>query len=148
MIQRIQTIFMILAACALSVQAFTPLLHSSINAQSGIFQDGNVFIKENIPAYALLWTATIMTIIAIFIFKNRKTQKLLVLLSILVVLACNLTSGLSFFAPSEAIVNNLHASISPGIGAFMPLVGLITLLLAYRGINKDDKIVKSMDRLR
>ena len=35
-----------------------------------------------------------------------------------------------------------------GIGAILPVFSLILLILALRGIIKDDKLVKSTDRLR
>jgi len=35
-----------------------------------------------------------------------------------------------------------------GIGLYMPLVALVFLLLAMRFISKDEKTVRSMDRLR
>ncbi|MBK7371030.1 MAG: DUF4293 family protein [Saprospiraceae bacterium] len=47
-----------------------------------------------------------------------------------------------------ATPNISNAAITPGIGAFMPVIAMIALIFAYRGITKDDKIVKSMDRLR
>jgi hypothetical protein len=148
MIQRIQTVFLLLASAALGVQAFAPLLKSNVADTTGIFSDGMVFMKESTPSWALLIFIALLAFIAIFLFKNRKVQKILVILAAILVLADNLLTGFSFLNPTQAIINSNHAQISPGIGAFMPLISLIALLLAYRGILKDDKLVKSMDRLR
>lgn len=148
MIQRIQTVFLLLASAALGVQAFTPILKASMHDTAGIFQDGTVFMKEYTPSWALLIIITLLTFGAIFFFKDRKVQKTIVLVSIVLIFADNLLSGLSFLSPTQTMMNTNHAEISPGIGAFMPIVSLISLFLAYRGINKDEKIVRSMDRLR
>jgi hypothetical protein len=34
------------------------------------------------------------------------------------------------------------------IGAILPILMVILLFLAYRGIRKDEKLIKSLDRLR
>jgi len=38
--------------------------------------------------------------------------------------------------------------IEPGLGTYFPLISLVFLVLAYRFILKDEKLVKSADRLR
>jgi DMSO reductase anchor subunit len=148
MIQRIQTIFLLIAIFAIGIELTSPLLKSSVSDQAGIYQDGILYIREYMPALIILALALLVILICIFLFKHRKTQKLFVLLSLFIVLAGNLVSGLVFFTPTSTAINLSHAVITPGLGVFMPLIGLISLILAYRGISKDDKIVKSMDRLR
>ena len=41
-----------------------------------------------------------------------------------------------------------EAHVSYGIGAYLPVVAIAFLLLAFRGIKKDEDLVKSIDRLR
>lgn len=148
MLQRIQTIFLIIATGAFATQFFTPLLKSSQTAASGIYQDGQAFTKENQIGLILLAICALISIVAIFFFKNRTLQKQLIILCILVVLASNLFVGYFIMAPTEEIASVSQASIFPGLGSFMPLIAIISLILAYRGVSKDEKIVKSMDRLR
>jgi len=38
--------------------------------------------------------------------------------------------------------------VNDGFGIYLPLIGIIMAVLANRFIKKDDKLVKSMDRLR
>jgi hypothetical protein len=38
--------------------------------------------------------------------------------------------------------------INDGIAMYLPIIGLITTILANKYISKDTKLVKSMDRLR
>jgi amino acid transporter len=49
---------------------------------------------------------------------------------------------------SYLIVRYYNAELIPGIKMFFPLIILVTALLAYRGISKDENLVKSYDRLR
>ena len=40
------------------------------------------------------------------------------------------------------------AELEPGLKMVIPLLIMISVTLAYRGISKDDRLVKSYDRLR
>jgi uncharacterized membrane protein YidH (DUF202 family) len=46
------------------------------------------------------------------------------------------------------IVSKFEARIIPGFKMILPILILIISILAYRGIKKDDQLVKSYDRLR
>jgi hypothetical protein len=47
-----------------------------------------------------------------------------------------------------SIVTKFDAEIIPGFKMILPVLILITSILALRGIRKDDRLVKSYDRLR
>jgi uncharacterized membrane protein len=84
--------------------------------------------------------------ITIFMYKQRKRQVSLSLISILTVV--------SFIALVLWRVANLAKLPVPPttgsywIGAVLPVVSFVFLILAISGIRKDDKLVKSVDRLR
>ena len=129
MLQRIQTIWTLLAVLA-AVFLF-------ITGQ-------DVVISDSIP---LLNMGSIVLVIigalSIFSFKNRKRQILLNTISIIInglligVLAywlLNLSGGIHF--PEK------------GIEPIFPLIAVICLLIANMYIRKDERLVKSVDRLR
>ena len=129
MLQRIQTIWTLLAVLA-AVFLF-------ITGQ-------DVVISDSIP---LLNMGCIILVIigalSIFSFKNRKRQILLNTISIIInvlligVLAywlLNLSGGIHF--PEK------------GIEPIFPLIAVICLLIANIYIRKDERLVKSVDRLR
>ncbi|CAD0222884.1 DUF4293 domain-containing protein [Chryseobacterium sp. D764] len=129
MLQRIQTIWTLLAVLA-AVFLF-------ITGQ-------DVVISDSIP---LLNMGSIVLVIigalSIFSFKNRKRQILLNTISIIInvlligVLAywlLNLSGGIHF--PEK------------GIEPIFPLIAVICLLIANIYIRKDERLVKSVDRLR
>lgn len=85
--------------------------------------------------------------IAIFMFKNRKLQ------TSLSVLAIVLNIGfIAFYIMGMESFKSAHVppvtGSSFGVASFMPIVSIIFLFMAIRGIRKDQKLVKSLDRLR
>ncbi|SEH34884.1 DUF4293 family protein [Chryseobacterium culicis] len=129
MLQRIQTIWTLLAVLA-AVFLF-------ITGQ-------DVVISDSLP---LLTISCIVLVIigalSVFSFKNRKRQILLNTVSIIInvlligVLAywlLNLSGGIHF--PEK------------GIEPIFPLIAVICLLIANVYIRKDERLVKSVDRLR
>ncbi|KAB1232063.1 DUF4293 domain-containing protein [Chryseobacterium sp. KBW03] len=129
MLQRIQTIWTLLAVLA-AVFLF-------ITGQDVVISDSIPLL--NIGCIALV----IVGALSIFSFKNRKRQILLNTISIIInvlligVLAywlLNLSGGIHF--PEK------------GIEPVFPLIAVICLLIANVYIRKDERLVKSVDRLR
>ncbi len=94
---------------------------------------------------ALFSLAGITAIVSIFLFKNRKIQMRLTLLSFIITVA-----GIvwSFVFYSQALKELNDQPYKDELGRFLPLLALVFTMLAYRFIRKDEKLVKSMDRLR
>ena len=139
MIQRIQTIWLFLAALFAALTYKFP------------FYSGNVLNKENVQLFeklkassnflVLLFTAGLIagTIFIAFMYKNRKQQM-----------------GLTAAAAGLSIINIIiyFSELKKFISGSMALTSVfalaipIFLLLAINGIWKDEKLVKSLDRLR
>lgn len=81
------------------------------------------------------------SLISIFLYKNRKQQFRIVLLC-LVISIINLV--LFFVETRKYVVGEGNFDLTAAIAFAVP----IFLFLALRGIRKDDKLVKSLDRLR
>ncbi len=147
MIQRIQSIFLLLAAaCAFCLFAFPFGTTPSPVESSELYKDGVYDINDSIALLALFCIAGGLAFISIFLFKNRKSQLLLGRLAIIaniigfimvIVFYMNNSAGLQEGEDSENI-----------IGFSLPIAFLVFALLAQYYINKDSKLVSSMDRLR
>mgnify|MGYP000290544214 FL=1 len=129
MLQRIQTIWTLLAVLA-AVFLF-------ITGQDIVISDSIPLL--NIGCIVLV----IMGALSIFSFKNRKRQILLntisiiinaLLIGVLVYWLLNLSGGIQI--PEK------------GIEPIFPLIAVICLLIANVYIRKDERLVKSVDRLR
>ena len=133
MIQRIQTIYLFLAAVVLLLLFVFPL---------GIVGGNNFTFQNDIVAFIAALVGAGVSLITIFLFRNRSLQKKTLQIAVFAV---------SFFVGWIAMsifINKDPALDQFGIGLACPFIALLFMFLAMRGINKDNKIVKSMDRLR
>ncbi len=141
MIQRIQSLWLLLAGLAGLATYKLPLWR-------GTLQDGSVkeyMGPENLLLFALIVAASVLAFVTIFLFKNRKQQKALVLIGILMSIGIITLEVLQV----EEYRQGLNvARNSWQLGALMPLLMLIFFFLARNGISRDEKLVKSLDRLR
>lgn len=143
MIQRIQTIFLLLTAAAF-FSLFALDFASSNVATTGFLADKAFDIQDHIALTALAALGGALALVAILLFKNRSLQTRFGYLVILLSLALPIVAALLF--REEWTAN--AAKVTLGIGLAAPLLALIFTILANRFINKDEKLVKSMDRLR
>jgi len=151
MIQRIQSIFMLLAAACMSflyLPSFefagseTPEVRSA-----GLFTDGYFNSYDNTILVSLIAGAIALAFINIFLFKNRSLQLLLSRITIVVIFSIIVVGGILFYLNFENRQSEMeHVNIR--LGLFIPFVSMALLYFANKYIIKDNKLVKSMDRLR
>lgn len=148
MIQRVQTIFLFFAVVTVLLQVFFPVLSATPSVPGSLYQDGLLFMRENTPALILLLIYGVLALVAIFMFKNHKLQIQLIIGAILVLIICLAVSLFAFYTTTQTIYASKQAALSPQLGGIMPVIGFGFLALALRYVKKDQKIIKSMDRLR
>lgn len=94
------------------------------------------------PLFAIITIVGIISIVTIFLFSNRKLQMRLCALGILLDIV-----WYAYFMYLFLIISSqtqLHFKFS----VVMPLISLIFLVLARKGIKADEELVRSMDRIR
>lgn len=97
-----------------------------------------------IPVSAIMILIIIVSVAAIFLFKKRKIQmKLAGAVMVLAIFSIGLMLYAIFMVTGE-----FQAQLVPVYRMFIPVLILIFGILAYIGIRKDEKLVKSLDRLR
>lgn len=87
----------------------------------------------------------ILAIICIFLYKNRTLQFRLSLLGMFLSIGFIF---LEYFRVEGFKKDNLIQAGSYQLGALLPIVMVIFFFMAARGIYRDQKLIKSMDRLR
>jgi Domain of unknown function (DUF4293) len=138
MIQRIQTIYLLVATIVLGL-LFIPLsIGTSAPATNGVFADGILNTYDNMGLTALNALPALDFLIAVFLFANRKLQMIVTSIG---TLFSSMVGGVYAY-----LVMTNAAQIA--IGAAMPLIALLCGYLAFRNIKKDEEIVRSADRLR
>jgi hypothetical protein len=155
MIQRIQSLYLFIITL-LSSLLFSGSILTFISNTGTIIQitfanivksaEGNSLevIGRVLPLSVIIVLIPLLSLITIFIFKKRNIQlrltMFLVILCILLVVALIHSSVITTSKQSVSLV--------PGFKMVVPIANLILSLLAYLGIRKDDRLVKSYDRLR
>jgi hypothetical protein len=101
-------------------------------------------IEKLLPLSILIIIIPVISIVTIFLFKNRKIQMKLTI--ILIILVSVFVVALIYV--STSVILKFDATIIPGVKMFLPILILLFSIFAYRGIRKDYLLVKSYDRLR
>lgn len=155
MIQRIQSVYLFLTT-VLSILFLSGSFLSFINKSGDVYKIGFTdivritqgqtpeIIGKIFPLTIIVILIAALSLITIFLFKKRMIQLLLsgILIGIISVLI------LVSFYYTYSVISKYDATMEPGIKMALPFLQLIFSILAFRGIKKDDKLVKSYDRLR
>ncbi len=111
---------------------------------SAIMLMGGYISTSMMPLAILLIVIMLISVIGIFMYKTRKQQRMLVLIAVFIdILAIGLEAYYLYLAQNGQ--NNVMVL---NFRVVVPVVNLILLILASRGIKKDDDLVRSYDRLR
>ncbi len=137
MIQRIQTLYLLLAFVTTSILLFfIPLW---------ILKDGKEFYFMQSQVYTIiLGLSTALTLLSVVSYKKRQNQFVIGRLNIILNL---ILLGL-FVYRSLNLSGETPAVSEKGIGMFLPVLAIVFLVLANKAIKKDEDLVKSVDRLR
>ncbi|HEX2922206.1 MAG TPA: DUF4293 domain-containing protein [Bacteroidales bacterium] len=146
MIQRIQTIYLLLIFI-LSVLFLSGEIMSFENGTyftiSGIHSVDSSVIQQYWPFTILMLIVPVLCLVIIFLYGNRKFQMLLTSFLIFgIVLLIIAGIYYTFFTIKTG------TGLVFGVKLILPILMLIFSILAYRGIRKDEAIVRSYDRLR
>jgi len=157
MIQRIQSVYLLLASLVLSVTFFFPIAEFIGEKDSLILYVFKVvsLVPDSANVYDLMFIMPLLGIVSgtilfsfitIFMFKNRHGQlKIIRFMMLLIAIMIGLTF-LYYYDILESASGAIPNFVQ--IGAFAPLISLIFLFLAYKGVLKDEKLIRSADRLR
>lgn len=147
MIQRIQSLYLLLAAGAAVGTWFLDIFKVTLSDD----QVPKYFnAQSNFMVFVVYMLIVALSVFCIFLFKNRKLQFRLTVLDIFLALAA---IALQYFKVQDFVnaFQNAGKTIASSTylpGAFLPVLILIFLIMAARGIYKDEKLIKSLDRLR
>ena len=137
MIQRIQTIYLLLAFVVTGVLLFFFPLWTMSDNKEYFFMQSQVYT-------ILLGLSTSLTLLGVVSYKKRQNQFVIGRLNIILNL---ILLGL-FVYRSLNLSGETPAVSEKGIGMFLPIVAIVLLVLANKAIKKDEELVKSVDRLR
>ena len=130
MIQRIQTVYLFFVFCLMAIFAFIPF--PSLNSFSEGFYIGFASV------------IAVTAVITSFLYKNRRIQIRLcygMLVSLVLIYLLYFIFNKQNFSFSELFGHVRYTFV-------FPFISIILVYLAIRGIKKDEKLIRSLDRLR
>ncbi len=136
MIQRIQTIYLLMVAFLAGVMPFWLNLWSEAGGNE-------IFARNEIMISLAFYISAFLSIISILLYKKRKNQFILNRLNIVLHLFL-----LGFFVYRSLNLSGEAQVSEKGIGMLIPVFSIVFLVLANKAIKKDEDLVKSVDRLR
>lgn len=143
MIQRIQSIYLIVASLVSGGLIFVFDLWENLKKEIYAIE---LFSKEEVTLKMipiLFLGSAIISLITVFLYKDRKFQFVIGRIIILINLfLLGLLIYVSLTLPGEVSISE------KGIGMFLPILVILLIVLANKAIKKDEDLVKSVDRLR
>ena len=137
MIQRIQTIYLLLAFVLTGILPFFIPLWTMTDGSAYFFMQNQVYV-------VVLGLSTTLSLLSIVSYKKRQNQFVIDRLNIILNL---ILLGLFVYRSLNLSGETITVS-EKGIGMFLPIVAIVLLVLANKAIKKDEDLVKSVDRLR
>ncbi|HYK76157.1 MAG TPA: DUF4293 domain-containing protein [Daejeonella sp.] len=155
MLQRIQTIWLFFATAAIFSLFLFPIIQvldvngaAKVMKVTGLYEHTGGQVVQN-QAFLLLTVATVILalipFVAIFLYRNRPKQILVCYAAIVAIVAY------CFWLAQTAkqVFTGIALKIDNyGIGILLPSLAILFMMLAIKGIRKDEKLIKSADRLR
>ena len=140
MVQRQQTLWLLLATAAAILTFMFPFATGEELVDKTTMRRREELVAGKDFFILILTIASVcLSTVTIFLFKDRKLQVKLSVLGLflsLVILVLYIMAMQKFLSPT------------PALWAILPVVVIASYIMAIRLIRKDDKLVKSLDKLR
>lgn len=134
MIQRIQSLYFVLSFISAGVVSFlVPIFQTETKA---------TYLSQYPTFIALFLAVALLSILALVGYKKRQRQLVLGRLGIIISFVHLGLMIYFWYANFEANPATF------GLGVFLPLIQVILLSLANRGVLSDEKMIRAADRLR
>lgn len=149
MIQRIQTVYLLIVAILMVVMMSFPVGHfytdtsvSDMTNLAVVAPDGNMNYAPW-ALFAILVVVAFVSLITIFLYRKRMLQIRLTLFSSIVLIGYYVTVAAFVWGTLKDC-----GSFTPAWTLCLPLISIILNWLAIRAIGKDEMLVKAYERLR
>ena len=159
MIQRVQTLYLLLATIFTGLLLFVPLASSDISNMHADLTAWGIYVTDmtnnglitQVLSHSwfgiLLTVTTLLPFATIFLYKNRKRQMLLCIVEIILLAV---SAGLLIYLQQTDIL--IEGMAQPKIVLLsqsgLLLLSIVSVWIARRRIAKDEALVRSLDRIR
>lgn len=160
MIQRIQSLYLLVVLVAYALLFFFPVASFTttdfyhafsitaissrpLNPDPSVIK-GFYYAGSTLPLIILVCALATAVLVTIFLFRKRILQIRITAILLLVHIA--LIAAMFYYA--DSIEKQVTAKAVYEAGAYIALIPLVFLVLANRAVRKDEKLVRSADRIR
>ena len=156
MIQRIQTLYLLLTFIGMLLLCFFPIatfIGGNEEFEISIWGIHSTDIPD-VPVVktvqmGILWVlSTLLPLVNIFLFKRRWLQLRLCLVEIVLLLGMQIYIAFYIFNSRSVIADFAVSSMKYSPVNVIPIIGIILSILAFRGIVHDQALIKSLNRIR
>ena len=157
MLQRKQSLFLLLAAICGLLTFFFPVDTFTRGDQGFVFRTSGFFMADGaavvdapvrVPFHLLLGLLSALLVAIIFLYRNRQRQLRLTRVANLLTVAVMVFLLITDNSIRAYLEQGGKLATNFGPAAILPSLMIIFTLMAERGIRKDEALVRSMDRLR
>ena len=150
MLQRIQSVYLVLAAAAMLISVALPLATFYFNTEVVVFEAMGIYLNAELTdstwgLFVIGSFSSVVALITTFLYNNRLLQIRLSIFNIVLMIGFYLY--FAFIIYKVYPVESLEFS-KVGFGIIMPIISIILTILAIRKIGADEALVQSLNRLR
>lgn len=154
MIQRIQSIYLLLVVAMMAVTLFMPLAWFAADGNEynlcafSLQTPEGVAIQSTVYMGVLLLASALLPLVVIFLFRRRMLQIRLCVVEMVLLIGAIAMEVIYYFLGARAFAEQaLHAQ-GFYLTIALPLVSLFFIYLAVRAIFRDELMVRAADRIR
>jgi len=156
MIQRVQSIYLLLVVVLMSFLIFKPFAEVALqDGQVAVFytyaikkyitKEHSEMVIRTLPVIIMICLIGLISFMNIFQFRRRIVQMRVCIMNMLLMAGLMILMFYYYFMVKSTLLVESHMLKLPVI---FPVIGIVLTLLAYRKINEDEILVRSYDRLR
>lgn len=147
-IQRIQSVYLLIAVILMAVFAFFPALSFELGGREfvyGALETGKVGVTHIDPLMLMLIVLiSLLAFIDIFLYKNLQRQMTVCFVDIILGLAMMVAIGIQAFV----VGGRDGVTLTWQWYLALPVLAIIFLMLAHKAMSSDKKKLRDADRLR
>ncbi|MDE7069673.1 MAG: DUF4293 domain-containing protein [Alistipes sp.] len=155
MIQRIQTLYLLAAALFGGLMFVLPLASFTTGADTftltalGLRDAAGETVQPVIYLTVLLAAAVALPLVTVFLYKRRFVQLRFCVAELVLLLGVGVLTGVYCYLCHRFFAGCYELYLSTvKVTVVFPLAALVCDFLALRGVVRDEKLVRSLDRIR
>lgn len=155
MIQRIQSLYLLIVTVLMAVTLFCPIAKFNVEGTEVVLSafgvSDSVGVLSSMPIWMgiILAASTLLSLVTIFLFKRRMLQIRLCGVEIALLVGDLALMAFYIYKLYASFFENIEwANMIIGVPVIMPIASIVLTVLAMRATLRDELLVRSLDRIR